>query len=618
MNTLAVIMARAGSKGLPDKCCLPLCGQPVIVYTIGHAQQSRLVSHIVLTTDSRPAQALGRSMGIEVLVRPPELAVDTARVDDVVRNAVEQYERRSGHKVDAVVILYGNIPVRADGIIDRCIEHLAATSCDSVRTVAPVTKQHPDWIHRLDGDRMEQFRVNSIHRRQDLDPLYYHDGAVIAVTRTSLFNTQTLKDPHGFFGRDRRAVVQRSEDSVDIDTAVDFYQAEAMIRARGEIMPDQMTAADMTTTSAPWSPICEVSVGPLACPAFRIDDTLVGVPGSVFVVAEAGVNHDGDMGAARELIAAAAKAGADAVKFQVFAAHRLVTRSAPSAHYQQKAGEGDSQYKMLERLELRHDQFEELAELARKMGIRFLATPFSVPDLDFLVSLGVPALKLASTDIVNGPLLDAAAAAGLPILASTGAADLNEVATAVERLRRGEAGPLALLHCISSYPTRVEEANLAAIGTLAREFNCVSGFSDHTESLTMGALAAAAGAKVVEKHMTLDRRRSGPDHSFSLEPKAMAEYIRAIREAACIFGDGQLEPTAAQREVRRISRASVVAARDIAPGEVLARTMLATKRPGDGISPMDIDSLVGRRVLRPISADKPITWDILERSTVTV
>lgn len=618
MEIVAVIMARAGSKGLPDKCTLPLCGRPVIAYTIGHAQQSRGVNHIVLTTDSPRAQAIGRSMGIQVLDRPPELAVDTARVDDVVRDAIVQFERRLQHAVDVVVMLYGNIPVRADGIIDRCIKHLVETGCDSVRTVAPVTKQHPDWVHRLHGDRMEQFRVNSIHRRQDLEPVYYHDGAVVVVTRASLFDAQTRGDPHGFFGRDRRAVVQKPEDSVDIDTVMDFYQAEAMIRARGDIAPGPTVDANTTTTAAPWFPIREISSGPLACPAFRIGSFFVGAPGSAFVIAEAGVNHDGDMGVARELITAAAEVGADAVKFQVFSTHRLVTRTAPAARYQQKAGKGDTQYRMLEKLELRQDQFEELAELARKTGILFLATPFSVPDLEFLVSLGVPAVKLASTDIINGPLLDAAAASGLPILASTGAADLNEVVAAVERLRRGEAGPLALLHCISSYPASPDEANLAAIGTLAREFECVSGFSDHTESLTIGGLAVAAGAKVIEKHMTLDRRRPGPDHAFSLEPAALTEYIRAIRDAARILGHGQLEPSAAQREVRRVSRASVVAARDIAGGEILTSAMLTTKRPGDGISPMDMGRLIGQRVLRPISADHPITWDTLEPSAIPV
>jgi len=232
MLTVAVILARAGSKGLPDKCVLPLCGRPVIAYTIDHARQARLVDDVVLTTDSARAREIGRQMAIRVLTRPPELASDTAPVDQAVRHAVLWFESTTGRLVDAVVILYGNIPVRAPGAIDRCIEHLAATGCDSVRTVAPVSKQHPDWLHRLDADRMAQYRPNNIHRRQDLEPLYYHDGAVIAVTRRSLFADQTASDPHAFLGQDRRAVVQREEDSVDIDSKADFYRAEALLRDR--------------------------------------------------------------------------------------------------------------------------------------------------------------------------------------------------------------------------------------------------------------------------------------------------------------------------------------------------------------------------------------------------
>jgi len=169
MHTLAVILARAGSKGLPDKCVLPLCGQPVIAYTLRHAQQSRRTDAIVLTTDSAPAMAVGRSRGVRVIERPPELATDTAPVDAVVRHAVKAYEDEIVKPVDVdiVVILYGNIPVRAEGAIDRCVDHLMETGCDSVRTVVRVSKQHPDWLHRLDGDRMEQVRPNSIHRRQD-------------------------------------------------------------------------------------------------------------------------------------------------------------------------------------------------------------------------------------------------------------------------------------------------------------------------------------------------------------------------------------------------------------------------------------------------------------------
>jgi N-acylneuraminate cytidylyltransferase len=234
MYTLAVILARAGSKGLPDKCVLPLRGRPTIAYTIDHALAGRCVDAVVLTTDSKPAAGVAREAGIGVIDRPAALAADTAPVDAAVRHAVTHFEGRAGVTVDVVVILYGNIPVRAPGSIDRCVGHLIETGCDSVRTVAPVSKQHPDWLHRLEGDRMVQYRVNSIHRRQDLEPLYYHDGAVIVVRRRGLFAPETETDPHALFGRDRRAVIQAEEDSVDIDSLSDFYKAEAILRSQEE------------------------------------------------------------------------------------------------------------------------------------------------------------------------------------------------------------------------------------------------------------------------------------------------------------------------------------------------------------------------------------------------
>jgi CMP-N-acetylneuraminic acid synthetase len=235
MFTLGVILARAGSTGLKDKNVLPLCGRPVVAYTLGHALTSELLDAIVLTTDSPKAGECARSMGVVVVDRPPHLAGHTVRIDDVVRHATLAYETTANRRVDAVVILYGNIPVRADDAIDRCVELLEKSRCDSVRTVAPVGKLHPDWMHRLDGDRMVQIRQNSIHRRQELDPLYYHDGSVVAVQRHALFAAEHEDDPHAFFGLDRRAVVQDENDTVDIDNLADFYRAEALIRMRSEM-----------------------------------------------------------------------------------------------------------------------------------------------------------------------------------------------------------------------------------------------------------------------------------------------------------------------------------------------------------------------------------------------
>ncbi len=343
----------------------------------------------------------------------------------------------------------------------------------------------------------------------------------------------------------------------------------------------------------------------------RIGSSVIGGAAPAYVIAEAGVNHNGDVSIAREMIRAAADAKADAVKFQVFSADRLVTRQAPAARYQRDATQASGQYDLLARLQLSHDEFAQLAEYAGRCGVEFLATPFSLEDLAFLVRIGARAIKLASPDIVNVPLLEAAADTGLPVIASTGAADLAEVAAAVERFRRAGSGPLALLHCVSAYPATEEQANLAAIGMLSRRFTCVSGFSDHTESLTIGGFARAAGANIIEKHFTLDRRQPGPDQAFSLEPAQLAEYIRNIRHADRLLGDGTIAVAECEREVRDLARGSVVAARDIQPGEVLTRAMLTVKRPGGGIAPAQLDNLIGRKASVLISADTPVAWEFL-------
>jgi len=233
MAVVGIILARGGSKGLPGKGLRVLLGRPVILYTFDHARASHRLDAVVFTTDCPNLKACALDEGVEVIDRPPELATDTATVDDAARHAVEAWEARHHQAVAAVVLLYGNIPVRAADLIDRAIEHLQATGADSVRSVAPLTKHHPDWSFRLDGDRMVHYRSNSIYRRQDLEPLFYHDGAVAAVTRKALFGALNHPDDHqAFLGDDRRAVVQRPEDAVDIDTVVDLYVAEAILRWR--------------------------------------------------------------------------------------------------------------------------------------------------------------------------------------------------------------------------------------------------------------------------------------------------------------------------------------------------------------------------------------------------
>jgi N,N'-diacetyllegionaminate synthase len=345
--------------------------------------------------------------------------------------------------------------------------------------------------------------------------------------------------------------------------------------------------------------------------SFRVGPAVVGDGGPVYVIAEAGVNHDGRVDVARELIHAAADAEADAVKFQVFSADRLVTRKAPTADYQEQAAQGQSQYDMLVRLQLSRDEFAELAVYARHCDIEFLATPFGIDDLKFLLSIGVQAIKLASPDIVNEPLLMAAADSGLPVIASTGAATAEEIGRAVEVFKRPGSGPLALLHCVSCYPTPDAQAHLGAIPALAGAFGCVTGFSDHTENASMGGYAVAAGARIIEKHFTLDRSRPGPDHRFSLDPAAMAEYIRQIRHVEQFLGETAISPQECEDEVRRVARGNVVTVRSIRAGETLDAAMLTVKRAGGGVGAAEFRSVVGRRAKADIPADTAVQWEWL-------
>ncbi|MEE8170465.1 MAG: acylneuraminate cytidylyltransferase family protein [Phycisphaerae bacterium] len=247
---LAVIPARAGSKGLPGKCVASLCGRPLIEYTIDHAVAAGCLGGICVTTDSAIAAGVAEQRGVFVVHRPAELATDQAPVDAAVRHAVESFEHANdGFHSDVVVILYASIPIRAPGLVDRAVTHLIQTGADSVRSVAPVGKHHPDWLHRLDGDRMQQFRPNHIHRRQDLDPLYYHDGAVIAVTRAALYSPPRAPDDHhAFFGQDRRAIIQSPDDAIDVDTELDLIVAEALLNRDGH-GPEQAKYPALGTTT---------------------------------------------------------------------------------------------------------------------------------------------------------------------------------------------------------------------------------------------------------------------------------------------------------------------------------------------------------------------------------
>jgi N-acetylneuraminate synthase/N,N'-diacetyllegionaminate synthase len=366
-------------------------------------------------------------------------------------------------------------------------------------------------------------------------------------------------------------------------------------------MPDPMLPPPATSTDRP-------EPAPV-----RIGSVEVGPGRRAYVIAEAGVNHNGNEDAAHRMIDAALAAGADAVKFQAFRAADLASPDADAAGYQKNATGMSSQRTMLESLELPADAFDRLARHCGRDGIEFLATPFGIRDLHMLRDLGMRAVKIASTDLNNLPLLDEVVATGLPIILSTGASLPEELDATVQRLRERRADDrLILLHCVSSYPTPWNQANLRRIQHLNARYELPTGFSDHTQSIGTGSLAVAAGACVIEKHFTLDGSLPGPDQALSLEPGLLAEYIERIREAEAALGTGDLAPRACEREVRQVARKSIVAARPIAAGEILDAACLAAKRPAGGLEPRALHSLLGKRARTPIPPDTQITWAMVE------
>ena len=306
------------------------------------------------------------------------------------------------------------------------------------------------------------------------------------------------------------------------------------------------------------------------------------------------------------LVEAAWLAGADAVKLQLFKASRLMHPSAKLAAYQRAAGATDPAA-MLAAYELDAAAVARVVEATRAAGMVPLATPFSPEDVTEIAAMRLPAVKLASPDLVNPLLTDAAAELRLPMLLSTGAATLEEVDWAVDRLRARSAN-FALLHCVSAYPTPTAAAQIGCVGGLAKRYGCVAGYSDHTQDLGGGAVAVTAGARVVEKHLTHDRHASGPDHSASADPKQFREYVRRLRAAEEMLGDGRKRLQDLEQDVRRVSRQSLVLRRPLAPGEALRRDHLTCQRPGTGIPARQLDDVIGLVARRGIPEGDMLDW----------
>lgn len=328
------------------------------------------------------------------------------------------------------------------------------------------------------------------------------------------------------------------------------------------------------------------------------------------IIAEAGVNHNGSLELALELVDAAADAGADYVKFQTFRADKLAGKSAKKAEYQARnIGDGDdSQYAMLKKLELSPENHFKLMERCLERGIKFLSTAFDLESINFLENLGLPLWKIPSGEITNFPYLRAIGRTKKPAILSTGMATLQEVEDAVGVLTRfgTPRRQITLLHCTTEYPAPKNEINLSAMRTLGEHFGLPVGYSDHTQGIEIPVAAVALGATVIEKHFTLDRTMEGPDHRASLEPDELREMVAQIRHVESALGDGVKEPAESEKKNIPIARKSIVAARDIGRGETFTEENITTKRPATGLSPMRWEQVIGREAPRDFKAEEAI------------
>lgn len=338
----------------------------------------------------------------------------------------------------------------------------------------------------------------------------------------------------------------------------------------------------------------------------------IGLGHPCFIIAEAGVNHNGDLELAKQLVMNAAEAGVDAVKFQTFNADGVVSDSAPKAEYQLRTTDtSESQMDMLRNLELSPYAHREIQSLCADLGILFISTPFDERSADLLVELEVPVFKIGSGELTSLVFLEYVARKGKPMIVSTGMSYLIEVDEAVKAVRGAGCDQLMLLHCVSNYPAEPADINLKAMQTMATSFGLPVGYSDHTMGIDVPLAAVALGAAVIEKHFTLNRDLPGPDHRSSLEPSELKAMVSGIRTVEKSLGDGIKQPATSEANTRQMARRSLAAACEIIAGATLESGMLTVLRPADGILPASLNEIIGRRVTRTLKSGELLSWEDL-------
>ncbi len=581
MRILALVTARGGSKGFPGKNLARLAGRPLVCWAFRtlEAFRERCHEHEVilhLSTDCPEIAAAWPPDERPAWLRPAELASDTATSMAVINYELARFAQL-GRACDAVILLQPTSPlIDVDDLI-RTWAPIGSGQALSAIAVAPLA--HPlAWSRYCNADQALIAAVPDANSEQRQLQRSACLPTGLYAARSDFLATYHTFDVAGV----TIGVPIAANHAVDIDHPADLEIATALL------------AHDRGTRS------------------FRLGQREVGGSAPCFVIAEAGVNHNGDPERALALVRAAADAGADAVKFQTFRAKDLVGAAARKAAYQvATTGAGESQLAMLERLELGPEVFRALKAETERLGLFFLSTPFDQLSAQLLGELGVVGFKLGSGDLTNLPFLAQVADLGRPLILSSGMATLDEVEDAIFTLRARGCKDLAMLHCVSSYPAPVAASNLRAMDSIGLAVGGPIGMSDHSLGWEVTLAAVARGAKIIEKHLTLDRTLPGPDHAASIEPREFKQMMTQIRLVESALGDGVKQPAICERDTAEVARRSVVAARDLTSGTTLCADDLAIKRPGTGIKPRRFATLMGRKLCRAVAADEPLHWEDL-------
>jgi N-acetylneuraminate synthase/N,N'-diacetyllegionaminate synthase len=570
-SILFLVPARGGSTRVPGKNLRLIGGIPLVGWAVrnGLAAAARLPGQrhrIVCSTDDDAIADAASAWGATILRRPPELATAEATSAAVALHAIDALAAAGGPTTTLVLLQPTSPLLDATDLVAAIERHLASgrvplTSVTIGHAIGSQYRSGPD-------DRLRPVPAGAAGDTRLA-------GAFYVVAPADLRASGRFVEPGRALGH--RIAPQTA---VDVDEESDLVAAEALLAAR---------------------PVRAVPLGALQIGA-----------GPVVVIAELGVNHDGDPAQAHILIDAAADAGADVVKFQTFDPAALAAAGAPTAPYQRREdGAAADQRAMLDRLALPADAWAGLQVHATERGLTFLSTPFDDASADLLDGLGVPAFKVGSGELTNTPFLARLARRGRPMLVSTGMADMVEVAAAVDAVGHAGNPPLALFHCVSSYPAAPEDANLRAIETLRRAFGVPVGWSDHTPGIELALASVAAGASIVEKHLTLDRTLPGPDHAASIQPDAFAAMVTGIRTVEAALGTGVKAPVPSEREIAAVARRSLHWAATLDPGTAIEEGHLTLLRPGTGIRPADLGSVIGRATVRRVEAGTAVEPDDL-------